>query len=116
MFCLEIFVEKDVVWLKWVFGNIHNKERELELQNLKSKWHNEMQGFSCFKNNNITIDMHNSRPTSGYPGICGITLFDDDEYADSGIEIMELFKQKFEEVNNLVIQPWIEECLEKLTV
>lgn len=113
MFCLEFFVQKNHIWLKWCFGDIRSGDKK-ELQQKKTKMVNIMKDFDCFKN--TKIDKHEANPEDAFTGICGVNLFYYDTYVDQDKELIDFLKEKFEEVNYKIIQPWIKECLEKLQV
>lgn len=113
-FCLEIFVEKSEVWMKWVFGNIGDREQEKELQGVKTKWYETMKSFDSLKHKDVKI--YNSKPTSNYPGVCWVKFFNEDDFINEGISVLDLFKKRFEEVHYEIIEPWQKECLQKLTV
>ncbi|MEP5936247.1 MAG: hypothetical protein ABJ218_14105, partial [Winogradskyella arenosi] len=113
-FCLEIFVEKSVVWIKWVFGNIGDIEKENELQVVKTKWYETMKSFDIFKHRDVKL--YNSKSTFNYPGVCWVKLFNEDDFINEGISVLDLFKKRFEEVHHEIIQPWQKECLQKLKV
>lgn len=114
LFCIELFVQKNHIWLKLCFGDIRsNNEKDL-LQEKKSKMVNTMRAFDCFKNSGLSLDMHPDSPTQNFVGICGVNLFYFDTYLNQEKELIEYFKEKFKEVNQKLIQPWIKESLEKL--
>lgn len=117
VFCLELFIQKTHIWLKWSFGDIrtdNNKERD-ELQSKKTVIVNEMKTFNCFKNNDLKIDFHNGKPEDSYTGICGVNLFYYDTYLNQDKSFIDFLKVKFEEINSKLIEPWTKECIEKLT-
>lgn len=113
LFCLELFVQKNHIWLKWCFGDIRTKTNKEKLQLKKSTMVNIMRKFDSFKNSGLRIDMHPESPEENFVGICGVTLFHFETYINQNKELIEYFKEKFEEVNQKLIQPWISECLEK---
>ncbi|MFD2726276.1 PDDEXK-like family protein [Hyunsoonleella rubra] len=115
IFSLVINFEKDAVWMKFGFGNIIESEHKEALQGKKDKLFNTMKGFECFKNRTLSIDFHNDHSKMEYAGICGVPLFNDDVYYAENKSVLEVFKLKFEEINSELIQPWVEECLEKLS-
>lgn len=113
IFSLEIFTETNLVWIKWCFGNIHNAEKHKELQEVKTEIFNKMNSFSCL--NKPGVNKHNSRPTSDYPAICGYKLFNEEDFINEGKSMMDLFLERFKKAKIEIINPWIEECLLKLT-
>jgi hypothetical protein len=114
IFSLVIYFEKDVVWMKFGFGNIIESEEKEAIQINKDELFNSMKVFECFNNKQLNIDYHDNTSEMEYAGICGVSLFDDDMYYAENKSFSDLFLVKFEEINKNLIQPWIEECLEKL--
>jgi len=114
LFCLELFVQNNHVWLKWCFGDIRNDDNKDELQLKKTELVTEMRNFDCFKLRDLKVDMHLESSTENFVGICGVTLFNLETYLNQNKEFIEFLKDKFEELNQKLIQPWINECLEKL--
>jgi len=112
MFCLEFFVQKNHIWLKWCFGDIRSNNEEL--QQKKTKMVNIMKDFDCFKN--AKVDRHEANPNDAFTGICGVNLFYYETYVNQDKDLVDFLKDKFEEVNSKLIQPWIKECEEKLQV
>jgi hypothetical protein len=110
MFCFEFFVQKNHIWLKWCFGDIRPKNEDL--QQKKTKMVNIMKNFDCFKN--AKIDKHEANPKDAFTGICGVNLFYYETYVNQDKELIDFLKDKFEEVNYKLIQPWIKECEDKL--
>ncbi|WCO03421.1 PDDEXK-like family protein [Psychroserpens ponticola] len=115
IFSLVIYFEKDVVWMKFGFGNIVESIHKGALQEKKDALFNTMKGFECFKNKKLSIDHHNHNSSMEFAGICGVQLFDDDMYYSENTSFLEIFKMKFEVINRELIQPWIKECLEKIS-
>ncbi|MFD0991160.1 PD-(D/E)XK nuclease family protein [Mariniflexile jejuense] len=114
MFCLELFFQKNVVWLKWCFGDIKNDDNREAYQLIKTNMVTTMNSFNCFKIKGIGIDFHLESPEESYKGICVVPLFNDVAYYASDKPFLELYKTKFEEINKVLIQPWVQECLAKL--
>lgn len=110
IFCLEFFVQKNHIWLKWCFGDIRSKNEDL--QQKKTEMVNTMKGFDCFKN--LKLDWHDANPNDAYTGICGVNLFYYETYVNQDKELVDFLRDKFEEVNHKLIQPWITECEQKL--
>lgn len=113
MFCIEFFVQKDHLWLKWCFGDIRSQNKA-ELQQKKTTMVNIMNSFDCFKNSGLKIDRHEANPDDAFTGICGVNLFYYDTYVNQDKELLDFLKEKFEEVDYKLIQPWINECIRKL--
>lgn len=114
LFCLEFFVKKNHIWLKWCFGDIRSNSDNQELQEKKSIMVNMMKDFDCFKNSGLKIDKHEANPDDAYTGICGVHLFYFETYVNQDKELIDFLKEKFEDVNRKLIEPWIKECLVKL--
>lgn len=114
IFSLVLELEKDAVWLKFGFGNIEDCPEKLELELKRKTQFETMKEFVCFKKPQFNINFHTDAATSSYPAICGVPLFNDDDYFESKIDVLELLKDRFDEINKGLIQPWIEECLYKL--
>ena len=75
-----------------------------------------MESFDCFKNTDLKIDFHTGTPEDYYRGICGVNLFYYDTYINQDESFLEFLKAKFNVVNTQLIEPWIKECIDKLTV
>lgn len=114
MFCLEFFVQKNHIWLKWCFGDIRNENKKASCQAKKTRMVNIMLDFDCFRSSGLGIDFHNANPELDYTGICGVSLFNYDTYLNQDKELIEFLKDRFKIVHDKLIDPWIEECLLKL--
>lgn len=114
MFCLELFVQKNHIWLKWCFGDIRNEDERESCQIKKTRFVNEMKKFNCFKNSDIKIDFHKGNPEDSFTGICGVGLFYYDTYISQDKSFLDFFKEKFSLINTKIIEPWTQECIEKL--
>ncbi|MNK07667.1 hypothetical protein D3C87_255840 [compost metagenome] len=114
LFCLELFVQNSHIWLKWCFGDIRNDEHRDELQQNKTELVTAMRNFDCFKLRDLKVDMHPGSPTENFVGVCGVTLFHLDTYLNQNKDFIEYFSTKFKELDQKLIQPWINECLAKL--
>lgn len=112
IFSLVLQLEKEAVWLKFAFGNIEDCSGKSEIQAIKEKQFNEMRGFECFNNSDLKVNFHRDSAQDAYPGICGVPLFNDEMYFESKNDIKTLFKERFEEINKELIQPWVKECIE----
>ncbi|MCT4697699.1 PDDEXK-like family protein [Tenacibaculum haliotis] len=115
MFCMEFFIQKNHVWLKWCFGDIRNKEERTICQEKKTRMVNTMKDFECFKNSGLKIDMHEANPEDAFTGICGVNLFHYDTYVNQDKDFIEFLKEKFNTINANLIEPWVNECLLKFT-
>jgi hypothetical protein len=114
MFCLELFIQKNHIWLKWCFGDIRNNlERDI-CQQKKTRMVTTMQNFDCFKNNELKIDFHNGKPEDSYTGICGVNLFYYETYMNQDKTFLEFIKDRFDVINIKLIEPWVKECIKKL--
>lgn len=114
IFSLVLLLEKDVAWLKFGFGNIDDCENKLEIQTIKEKQFKLMKKFDCFKNSELRVDFLDQDGEKNYAAVCSVQLFDGDIYFDTDKTVLELFKERFEYINRMLIQPWKKECLEKL--
>ncbi|TVZ13953.1 PD-(D/E)XK nuclease family protein [Maribacter sp. MAR_2009_72] len=116
IFSLVIYFEVHAVWMKFGFGDIKSPEKHMEIQTKKEKLFDEMKLFECFKETKLKVDFHNKKTSDKYPSICGAPIFNIDDYYSEDKPALELFKLKFEELNNELIKPWVIECKEKLSV
>lgn len=115
IFTLVLYLEKDAVWLKFGFGNIIECENKSYIQAKKEAQFNAMKNFDCFRNQNLEINFHNGDPTKDYAAICGVPVFNDDFYFESKSDVKNVFKERFDKLNKDLIQPWVKECIEKLS-
>ena len=115
MFCLEIIVEYDRVWVRWSFGNINNDSRADELLTMMSHYYDIMDNMEVFQRSGLPVDMHKDQiHMHNYPGVCGVKLFNDVDFINQDKTPIELFKIKFAELNEKLIQPWTEACIKHL--
>ena len=114
LFCLELFVQKNHIWLKWCFGDIRSDEYRQDLQQKKTGLVTAMRNFDCFKHSGLAVDMHPESPTESFVGVCGVNLFYFETYLNQDKDFIEYFSTKFKELDKKLIQPWINECLAKL--
>lgn len=115
IFSLVLELEKDAVWLKFGFGKINDCENKTQIDVIRKAQFEAMKNFECFKKSKASINWHNHSDTSSYPSICGVGLFNDDAYFESKLDVLDLLQDRLTYINNQLIQPWINECLEKLT-
>jgi hypothetical protein len=116
LFCLELFVQKNHLWLKWCFGDIQANGAQKEVcQIKKTNMVKAMEGFDCFKKKDLPIDTHEANPEDPNTGICGVNLFYYDTYLKQDKEFLDYLKEKFTKINTQLIEPWTAECIEKLT-
>jgi len=115
MFCMEFFVQKNHIWLKWCFGDIRDDNKRTVCQEKKTRMVNAMKNFDCFKNSGLKIDIHEANPEDAFSGICGVNLFYYDTYVNQDKDFMEYLKEKFNTINAKLIEPWVNECLLKLS-
>ncbi|MFG6685215.1 PD-(D/E)XK nuclease family protein [Mariniflexile sp. HNIBRBA6329] len=114
IFSLVLELEKDAVWLKFGFGKINDCDNKKHIELIRTTQFDAMKKFECFKTPQFNINFHNDTATSSYPAICGVPLFNDDEYFESKLDVLELLQDRFTFINNQLIQPWVQECLAKL--
>lgn len=114
IFCLELFVQKNHIWLKWCFGDIRNEIKKEECQQKKTRLVTAMKAFDCFKESGLKIDFHRGNPEDDYTGLCGITLFHYDAYINQQKPFLELLKEKLDLVHKKLIEPWSIESIQKL--
>ncbi len=118
LFSLILFFEPKYVYLKFGFGNIIESNQKDGLVKEKSKLYGQMFDFEIFKDllvKNSGLQMFDKNLLNAYTGIASIQLFDEEDFIASNTTFIDFFTAKFEEVNQLIIQPWIEECLSKLS-
>lgn len=116
MFCLEIYVEYDSVWARWSFGDIKAEDDVDALLKLRSELYFKMKKLEVFKAPGLFFDDKHiySENKNSWPGVGGIKLFNTDDYISQDKPSIELFKEKFAELNEKLIQPWTEACIEQL--
>lgn len=114
IFCLELHLNPNNAWVKWCFGNIATNDPNQELHAKRSKMINTMKGFNCFKSSDINFDSHSANVNDDYPGIGGVALLSEAEFLNSEIGFFTFFKEKLNELNEKLIEPWVDECIEKL--
>ena len=115
LFCLELFIQKEHLWLKWCFGDIRATEEKKACQEKKTTMVHAMKEFKCFKNTTLKIDIYSAKPEDPFAGICSVNLFHFDTYMNQDKLFITYLKDKFNDVNTKLIEPWIKECIEKLT-
>lgn len=120
IFSLVLYLEKDRVWMKMGFGNIAQGEHYDELVQIRQELYEAMRNFEIFKNvdkNEIPLKLYGKETaTSSYPTIAEVDLFTSEELVASGLDFFGLFKQRFDTIDKLLLQPWIEECIRELKV
>lgn len=115
IFSLVLHLDKDAVWLKFGFGNIEESVKKEEIQLVKDKLFNAMKAFDCFKTSKINANFHKCTSDMEFASICGIPLFHNEMYSEENPTVLSLFKSSMEDVNREIIQPWVAECIEKLS-
>ena len=115
IFSLVIYFVKDVVWLKFGFGDIEDSnENALKT---RTKFHNEMhKNFKVFDTNydaKLYFDKHDFEYKDDFPGIAGVRILDDSDLSDPNKSFTNVFVERFAIVNEKIIQPWVNECIAK---
>lgn len=76
-----------------------------------------MYDFDLFKvprDKKYHFQMHPKNPEKDFAGVAGVRLFDEEDFNLSELAFNEFFYEKFKGIKELLIDPWIIECLEKL--
>lgn len=115
IFSLVLYLEKDAVWIKFGFGDIKECDNRIEIQAKKESQFDHMKLFDCIINSKLGIDRHDHSSSISFPSICGVQLFNDNLYYESNKSILDLFADRLDDINEELIQPWIEECIKKLS-
>ena len=114
IFCLELFVDENQIWVKWCFGNIAADHPNNELYNKRAEMINTMKDFDCFKSADFKFIKHSADVDGSYPGIGAVSLFWENTFFNQDLDFFDFFMKKMNELDSKLIQPWVKECLQKL--
>ncbi|MBA4745250.1 MAG: PD-(D/E)XK nuclease family protein [Muricauda sp.] len=136
IFSYVLHIDKDRVWLKLGFGDIVESEQQESIKKVRTEYHTQMKNFDSLKEiKNETFVRYNDDLKDEFVRECSVTLFNyddllliskaeaiekfkgkngDDLETTEDLYFMELFKSKFEEINNILLKPFAEECCKKL--
>lgn len=117
LFCLELFLYKEHVWLKWCFGDIRATDAAVKAacQAKKERMVHAMKDFDCFKETTLKISKHSADPEKSFTGICAVGVCYYDVFLGQDKLFLDFLIEKFDEINTQLIQPWTQECIQKLT-
>lgn len=111
IFSIELLRWSEVIVIKFCFGGVNRTDADGKLQAIKDQLIREMKKFDSIKKYKRDIVS-----TSKYPGIIERKLVQSLDVIKSGKSQYDTFVSQFEDFEEKIIKPWIEECEAKENV
>jgi len=116
IFSYVLLIKKDNIAMKLAFGPIAASDENKHIQEVKRDLLSKMKGFKCLSKSKIpTIEIYYDTDEHDYARVCSIQLFTEDDLISENKSFRQMFESKFNEVNNVLLQPFTKELFETLS-
>ncbi|PKV51720.1 PD-(D/E)XK nuclease superfamily protein [Aquimarina sp. MAR_2010_214] len=113
-FALEIFCEREKIWIKFCFGAINTKSEE-ERHRLQKIKDDAFSGMKEFKSISSKI-IRRSKSSSGYPSVANFDIVKlNDKVFSETEDVFSAFKLKFQKFEKNTLEKWSDEVEQKIT-
>ncbi|MAO15906.1 MAG: hypothetical protein CMH44_03370 [Muricauda sp.] len=117
IFSYVLQIKKDSLSMKLAFGPIAESNQKKQIQKVKQDLLSKMQGFKCLNNNKIPkLETYTDTCENDYARVCSINLFTEDDLISEDKSFRDIFESKFNEVNNILLQPFTKELFDPIEI